>query len=93
MPATQTATRPLDPVRARLSALCAALLLAGCASFPERAARPELRHAAAHASEQSFAAPLAQWPADDWWSAYGDAQLDRLIAEGLAGAPTIAVAA
>ncbi|MBL8481327.1 MAG: efflux transporter outer membrane subunit, partial [Rhodocyclaceae bacterium] len=47
----------------------------------------------AHASEQSFAAPLAQWPADDWWSAYGDAQLDRLIAEGLAGAPTIAVAA
>ncbi len=28
------------------------------------------------------------WPAADWWKAYGDPQLDALIAEALAGSPT-----
>lgn len=29
----------------------------------------------------------AAWPDDKWWQRYGDAQLDRLIAEALAGNP------
>src|SRR5262249_53912414 len=30
--------------------------------------------------------------ADNWWTVYGDAQLDHLIDEALAGAPNIAIA-
>jgi NodT family efflux transporter outer membrane factor (OMF) lipoprotein len=35
---------------------------------------------------------LTAWPADQWWSAYGDAQLDQLMLEALAGAPSLAAA-
>lgn len=35
----------------------------------------------------------ATWPAAQWWQGYGDPQLDRLIAEALAGSPDIAIAA
>lgn len=34
----------------------------------------------------------AQWPQENWWSAYGDPQLDALVAEALAGAPDVAAA-
>jgi len=44
------------------------------------------------ASTQSLAAPAGQWPADDWWQGYGDAQLAALIREGLAGATDLRVA-
>jgi len=33
-----------------------------------------------------------QWPGEGWWKAYGDPQLDALIAEGLAGSPDVAAA-
>jgi NodT family efflux transporter outer membrane factor (OMF) lipoprotein len=36
-----------------------------------------------------LAASHADWPAADWWKAYGDSQLDRLIDEALAGAPSL----
>ena len=32
------------------------------------------------------------WPREDWWHRYDDAQLDALIAEGLAGSPSLAAA-
>ncbi|SOE87784.1 efflux transporter, outer membrane factor (OMF) lipoprotein, NodT family [Burkholderia sp. YR290] len=32
------------------------------------------------------------WPATQWWSAYGDPQLDSLIMRALAGSPTIVIA-
>src|SRR5439155_1126385 len=35
----------------------------------------------------------ATWPADQWWRGYGDAQLDALIAEALAGSPSLEIAA
>ncbi|MGH8140436.1 MAG: efflux transporter outer membrane subunit [Steroidobacteraceae bacterium] len=31
----------------------------------------------------------AAWPAEDWWSSYGDSQLDVLIAEALRGSPSL----
>jgi NodT family efflux transporter outer membrane factor (OMF) lipoprotein len=34
----------------------------------------------------------AAWPADGWWHAYGDAQLDALVAQGLAGNPSLQTA-
>lgn len=33
-----------------------------------------------------------QWPAEQWWTAYGDPQLDKLIERGLAQSPTLATA-
>ena len=42
---------------------------------------------------QSLPDQGGQWPGDGWWTAYNDAQLDQLIAEGLAGSPDIASAA
>jgi len=34
----------------------------------------------------------AAWPAEGWWRRYGDAQLDELVAEALAGSPSLATA-
>jgi len=66
--------------------------LTACASLPGPAPSPEIRPQSAFAGTQSFAAPAADWPAAGWWKVYGDAQLDALIAEGLAGSPSVAVA-
>ncbi len=71
----------------------AALLLGGCAdpsgiesrATPDDPARLALDATAANA-------PFAPWPTDDWWTSLGDPELDRLIAEGLAGSPSLRVA-
>ena len=68
------------------------VLVSGCAGLPADDARAQIKPAAHYATERSFAGAGAQWPADAWWTGYGDAQLDRLIAEALAGAPNLAVA-
>ena len=43
-------------------------------------------------SSSSFAAPVAAWPGDEWWRAYGDPQLDALIDEALHNAPDLDLA-
>jgi NodT family efflux transporter outer membrane factor (OMF) lipoprotein len=70
-------------------ALMAAAALAGCAHVPDLGPRTEPKQASNYASEQSFAAPATDWPAERWWTAYGDAQLDKLVDEALAGSPTL----
>jgi NodT family efflux transporter outer membrane factor (OMF) lipoprotein len=77
-------------MKKRLTALAAAALLAGCAAFPStKATLPNLDDVHVRAA---FDAPAAEWPRDQWWTAYRDAQLDALMAEALAGAPTLAQA-
>ena len=78
-------SRPLLPVTA-------ALLLAGCAAIPKLGEAPVAKPASAYATAQSLAAPAADWPTDQWWKAYGDPQLDKLVDEALAGSPTLAQA-
>src|SRR5262249_20429437 len=68
------------------------LALGACASLPNRETAPEIKPVTQYASSQSFAAPDVSWPNDSWWKTYGDAQLDALIDEALAGAPSIAIA-
>lgn len=69
------------------------LLLAGCAVVPNLGARPEPLAPAAVAASQSLPGTAdAQWPVEGWWQAYGDPQLDALMAEGLAHAPSVAAA-
>jgi NodT family efflux transporter outer membrane factor (OMF) lipoprotein len=73
--------------------LLASALLAGCATVPQLGEAPKPAPATAYASTQSFQAPDKPWPADQWWKAYGDPQLDTLMDEALAGSPTLAEAA
>ncbi|MFT3734227.1 MAG: efflux transporter outer membrane subunit [Rhodocyclaceae bacterium] len=68
-------------------------LLAACAALPDEQQQARIKPAGHYATEQSFAASAqANWPTEQWWAAYGDAQLDALIAEALSAAPNMAVA-
>lgn len=66
-------------------ALLAALLAAGCASFdesvPHRAARTPAQLGATQAT--------VAWPRDDWWTQFGDTELDALVARALADNPQL----
>jgi NodT family efflux transporter outer membrane factor (OMF) lipoprotein len=66
------------------------ILLAGCA--PQAAMLASPRPASAVASTQSLDAPVVAWPDAQWWLAYGDPQLDTLMAEALANSPDVAAA-
>ncbi|MGE0531679.1 MAG: efflux transporter outer membrane subunit [Hyphomonadaceae bacterium] len=67
-----------------------ALALAAC--VPTMAAAPNPAAPDTLATARSFDAPPAAWPADQWWRAYNDPQLDTLMEEGLEGSPTLAIA-
>ncbi|WP_331540560.1 efflux transporter outer membrane subunit [Phenylobacterium sp.] len=73
--------------------LLASVLLAGCAAVPKLGEAPRPAPASAYATAGSFQAPARDWPADLWWKAYGDPQLDVLMDDALAGSPTLAQAA
>jgi NodT family efflux transporter outer membrane factor (OMF) lipoprotein len=68
------------------------LLATACAAMPDLGPKPMPAAASNYASAQSLGGPKSEWPADRWWKAYGDAQLDALIGEGLAGSPDLAAA-
>lgn len=79
-----------SPTLALLPAVLATLLLAGCAS--PGAQRPLAAPLAAGTVTSGTSAALGDWPASDWWHAFHDAQLDRLIEQARAGAPGLAEA-
>jgi len=77
------------------------LLLAGalsaCASLPAMKPAAHAKPASAYAAARSFDSRAdpnsgADWPADGWWLAYDDPQLNALIDEALSGSPTLAQA-
>jgi outer membrane protein TolC len=74
-------------------ALALALLTGACALPPTSSHLQPLASAERFPAAQTLA-PAAQgeWPSDGWWQAYGDKQLDALIAEGLQGATDLRVA-
>jgi len=75
--------------RNKLTALLVCLALAGCVIPPAKDAAPVL----SEPQRADFARTgLAQWPAAQWWQAFGDAQLDRLIERALMDSPSMAVA-
>src|SRR6185369_2726260 len=89
-------TTPIFPFPARtrhwvLPAACL-LGLAGCAPMPAGDAPATMKSMDQLASARSFAEPSANWPRNDWWKAYGDAQLDSLIDEALRDSPNLAIA-
>lgn len=83
--------------KGRAGLLASACLLAGCATLPAPGDRPAPAPVENFATSQSFSgqslsAQAAQWPADQWWTGYGDPQLSALIEEGLKGATDLKVA-
>jgi NodT family efflux transporter outer membrane factor (OMF) lipoprotein len=78
--------------RSTLLGLLAATALSACATLPPPAPARLAKAPPAYAAAQSLAAPGRDWPADAWWKAYGDSQLDGLMDEALAGSPTLAAA-
>jgi len=79
--------------RVPLAVLLLALLAGGCASFKGLAPKSVRTDAASLAAGRTLAATKlspADWPTTAWWQRFGDAQLDALIAEALAGNPGIA---
>jgi NodT family efflux transporter outer membrane factor (OMF) lipoprotein len=74
-----------------------ALVLAGCADMGNTASQAKLRDADSLGLTTPPAAAQAGAPAaptldSQWWLAFGDAQLDGLIDQALAGNPTLQVA-
>ncbi len=77
-------------LHAAITALAAALLAAGCASFgglAPKAVRADAAELSAGKSLAEATVSAAAWPAANWWQGFGDPQLDALIAEALAGNP------
>jgi len=75
-----------------LSVAASALALNACASLPPAAPERVAKAPEAYETARALAAPAADWPADAWWTAYGDAQLNALEEEGLKGSPTLGAA-
>lgn len=73
--------------RPRILPALAALLLAGCAAVPRSPPQVAQLQAAGLGLDTRSATIDA-----DWWTGFGDPQLDRLIAAGLAGSPTLETA-
>jgi len=63
--------------------------LAACASMDEEGT-PHAR--LVDAPSLGMARDDVQWPVQQWWHRYGDAQLDGLVAEAIAGSPSIVIA-
>jgi NodT family efflux transporter outer membrane factor (OMF) lipoprotein len=74
----------------RLTMLAAALVLAGCAS-PGTLPAPHRVVTAAEVGAKAEAGAVP-WPATRWWSAWGDARLDALVDQALAGQPALMTA-
>ena len=77
----------------RLALVSAMLVLSGCVSMGPQTQLARLNaDAAANSSRAigSLATETAAWPAQDWWRAYGDPQLDRLVEGARDASPTIA---
>ncbi|HKI64282.1 MAG TPA: efflux transporter outer membrane subunit [Burkholderiales bacterium] len=70
------------------------LVLAACASPAERVVPPaqETAPGALEASRSLAGAPAGEWPAERWWTAFEDPQLDALIDQALVASPTLAIA-
>jgi len=72
---------------ALLAVLAAAVLLMGCAT--PTAAPPSAP--LTQASQLGAAATTTPWPDARWWVRYGDATLDQLVDQALAGQPSLRV--
>ncbi|HQR04266.1 MAG: efflux transporter outer membrane subunit [Proteobacteria bacterium] len=71
----------------------AAVLIAGCSSFGGLDAANKPADPASLATARSFADTPQAAPTAEWWHAFGDPQLDALVAEALQSSPSLQLAA
>jgi NodT family efflux transporter outer membrane factor (OMF) lipoprotein len=83
--------RSAKPSAALLCVACSGLALVACA--PDLGPKPAIPAATQFESAASLPPGKADWPDEAWWRDFGDPQLDQLIDEALADAPTMAEAA
>ncbi|QGZ61138.1 efflux transporter outer membrane subunit [Paraburkholderia acidisoli] len=85
---------PVPKGLAALSVLTFSLIIAGCASTGNIAPEATRTDAAQLDAGSAIRAANAdaQWPASDWWRAYGDPQLNAWIDAAVAGNPSLAAA-
>jgi NodT family efflux transporter outer membrane factor (OMF) lipoprotein len=74
----------------RLLIACLLTGLAGCATVPDLGPAPQ---PASVPAPRTLAGGPDAWPAERWWTDFGDPQLDRLVEEALAASPSLAQAA
>ncbi|RYY91481.1 MAG: RND transporter, partial [Comamonadaceae bacterium] len=80
-------------VPGRLAATMAAVLLAGCASTAGIEPQARLRTPGSFGLPAgAAAAPEAAAVPAQWWTGFGDPQLDKLVAQALADSPNLKVA-
>ena len=79
-------------IRVALLGLMSATALSACATLPADGPAHVAKAPETYAASQALAAPERDWPADAWWTAYSDTQLNTLMGEALAGSPTLAAA-
>ena len=78
--------------RLMLPLLAGVLALGGCASHQGISSSAQPLTAVTLPSMAALPAADANWPKQQWWAAYGDAQLNRLIDSALEHSPTLATA-
>ena len=66
--------------------------LAGCVERGDWKPAPRLEPRSLGAQVAGARLDAAAWPTEQWWRGYGDPQLDALIAEALAGSPSLEIA-
>ena len=78
-----------------LSACALSLTLSGCIGTWGIAPQSKTLQANTLTTDDAIreAATDAHWPAQQWWRAYGDPQLDRWVELAQSGSPTLAMAA
>jgi outer membrane protein, multidrug efflux system len=81
------------PAFRRLTTLAGAAMLAACASLPPEQTPLARRDAHSVDIERVAGTPAGAWPETQWWTRYGDAQLDTLLERALEDAPSMAMAA
>ena len=77
----------------RLAVLALASALSACAVPPAPRTAVPLKTPAELGDAAGLSGDAAQFPADRWWTAYGDPGLDALVEEALAKSPDLALAA
>jgi NodT family efflux transporter outer membrane factor (OMF) lipoprotein len=91
IPMNSPRSRPHHALRS-LTACVLACLLGGCMSMHGLQPQGHLtdpEHLAASHSLAGVTLTPAAWPRADWWSTFGDPQLDALVQEALSGSPTL----
>lgn len=69
--------------------MAASLTLSACADFSGIQSRGTLRPATTLGLGTPATPVATPWAQQDWWTHYGDAQLDRLLTQALAGNPSL----